>query len=426
MEINEEIKNNFVQLHNHTEFSVRDALTKVDELVEFAVSKNMKNLAVTDHGNIASWLRFYKACKVANIKPILGCEAYVNNYRYLSEEKDSLDEEQKQLYKKYNHLVIIAYNGVGIKNLIKINNDAHQNGFYYKPRTDFETLKKYNEGLIVTSACLGGEFPELIAKDKIKKAVELAMQYKSVFGDRYFIELQINNLEEQVKVNKMMIKIAKKLNIPLVVTNDCHYIYKEDNEIHDVLIAIRDRSSKSKDDSIDTQGYHARELYYKSYDEMYESWEILHKNEYFTEEIFFECIENVSKIVNKIEDVVFDSEVKLPKLYEDEETKFKEKIKEGIDKRYPGGISDEMKSRIKYEYTVIRKMNYMGYFLIIEDITTWAVKNDIAIGVGRGSISGSFISYLLGITNIDPIFHDLMFERFLDLGRDRIKMAKMI
>lgn len=427
-EVNGLMRDGFIQVHCHSEFSLRDALSKLQELIDFAKDNNLKYLSITDHGVIAAWARLFKGCRQNNIIPIFGCEVYVNNYRNL--DKENLTKEQKEKYKKYFHLLVLAYNKKGIHNLIQINNDAHLNGFYSKPRTDFETLKKYNEGLIVTSACIGGEIPYLLLNNKYEQAKEVALQYKEVFSERYLLELQVNNMEEQIEANKKLIYLANDINIKTIITNDCHYIRYDDNKIHDLLIKVRDRSSSTKIDKNCEEmswGYHARELYYKNYSEMYESWKKFHNNKFFTEDVFINSVNNIkTEILDKIKNVNFDGGIKLPKLYDNEQEIFRQKIYSGLKNRFGNDINDSIIEQTEYEYSIIRKMGYIGYFLIIEDIINYAKTNNIFCGVGRGSIAASLISYALGITEINPIECKLMFSRFLDLGRDKINIAKMI
>lgn len=426
MEPIKEIKDNFVHLHCHSEYSVRDALSKLDDLVKFLKNNNYKYIALTDHGVITGWARLHKAAKENNLIPIYGCEVYVNNYRLINKEEIT-DDDTKLLYKKYYHLLVIAYNELGIKNLIKINNDAHMNGFYYKPRTDFDTLKKYNEGLIITSACIGGEVPSNIIKGNYDKAKQIALSYKEVFGNRYFLELQVNEINEQKIANEGLINLSKEIDVPLILTNDVHYINKDDVKAHDILIGIRNRSSKKEtSEGEDIQGYHARELYYKSYDELHYTWEFYHKSDIFTEDIFVQSCNNIMNVLNLVEKKEWDDEVKLPKMYDDEITVLRKKIDEGLKFRFKDNITQEIKDRIDYEFSILRKMNYIGYFLILEDIISYAKRNNIGTGLGRGSVSGSLIAYVIGLTEVDPIKHKLMFSRFLDLGRDKVYFAKLI
>ena len=421
-----DVKNGSVQIHCHSEFSTRDALSKLQELIAFGKENNLSHLAITDHGVISSWARLWKYARQEGITPVFGCELYVNNHRFMSEDDRQIDEN-KQKYRKYFHLLVLAYNDKGIKNLIRINNDAHMNGFYSKPRTDFEMLSKYGEGLVITSACLGGEIPFHLMNGDYEKAKSVAKRYKDRFGDKYFIELQVHQMQEQIDCNKQLVQIAKELEIETVVTNDAHYIRYDDQEVHDMLITIRDRSNKDGiTDCENLKGYHARELYYKNYDEMHASWKKHHSNEWFTEEVFIESANNCHKILDLVQDTNFDADVKLPKLYDDEQIVFQQKIKEGLSKRFGTTITDEVKERIRYEYSVLRKMNYIGYFLILEDIIQYCHKEKIYVGPGRGSVAGSLIAYVLGLTEVNPLDWGLIFERFLDLGRDKASFVKMI
>ncbi len=424
MEVLQEIKDHFIQLHNHSQFSVRDALSKLEDLVDRVKLTNNKYLSITDHGNVAVWAKMYKMCKQNNIIPIFGCQLYVNDYREL----DKTDPR----FKKYFHLIALAVTQQGVKNLILINNDAHINGFYYKPRTCFQTLCKFKQGIVFTTACISGQAASYIINDNLDLAKETLKKYKNAFGDKFYIELQLHNMQDQVKANIQLIKLAKELNIKTILTNDCHYINKDDTQIHDMLIAIRNRSTgndqKRQINEIDFSGYEARQLYYKTYDQMYQSWKLYHKSSIFTQQIFIQSCNNIQQILNLVQtDITFDSQIKLPIMAQNEQQIFTKKILVGLSNRYKEEqITDEIINRVKYQYAIIRKMNYIGYFLIIQQIVNGVHKLDISTGFGRGSIAGCLIAYLLGITQVDPIKYDLMFERFLDLGRDRVKFYKLI
>jgi len=423
----DEIKNNrnkFVQLHCHSIYSIRDGLCSPEEYVRFAYNNKLDVCSITDHGQIGGWIRQYFEAKKYGIKPIFGCELYINNYRNKLEYKDNVKSEDYKLFKKNNHIILLVKNKIGFNNLIKISSDAWINGFYFKPRTDIEFIKKHSEGLICLTSCLGGEISTELSKNNYDKAKEIALNYKQIFGDDLYIELLLIDLKEQIIINKLLCKLAKELGIKTVITNDCHYIEKEDSKIHDILLMIRDnKTMKDKEKNPDEiWQFKSKDLYYKNQFEMYRSFKDFYENEYFTEEVYKDSVKNVREIIDKVENIELDTSIKLPKLYDNDEEIFHNKLVKGWKEKGFDKLDEKTKKiyrdRVKYEEGIIKKLGFVGYFLILEDIINWAKRNNIYVGKARGSGAGSLVCYLLNITGLDPIKYGLLFERFMSEGRE--------
>lgn len=389
----------FVHLHVHTEYSLLDGSSKIKELITKTKELGMKSLAITDHGVMYGVIDFYKEANKAGIKPIIGCEVYVAP-------RTRFDKEAK-IDSAYYHLVLLAENNKGYENLMKLVSYAFTEGFYYKPRIDFELLSKYNEGIIGLSACLAGEVPDAILKDDYNKAKEAAIKYNEIFGQgNFFLELQDHGYEEQKKANKAIIKLSEELNIPLVATNDIHYTYKEDVNAHDILLCIQTAKKVSDEDRM---RYTGGQFYCKSPKEMYDLFP--HK---------VEALNNTVQIAQRCNVDFTFGEIKLPKYDVPEGFKAMEYLRklcyEGLEKRYEN-INEELKDRLEFELKIIEEMGFVDYFLITWDFIKYAKDNGIIVGPGRGSAAGSIVSYCLQITNIDPIKYNLLFERFLNPER---------
>jgi DNA polymerase III subunit alpha len=395
----------FVHLHMHTEYSLLDGANKLDDLVNKVDELGMKAVAITDHGNMFGVVELYKKCKAKEIKLVVGSEMYMAP-------RSRLDKQGK-IDTEPNHLVLLAMNEIGYKNLIKLVSLSYVEGFYYKPRIDMEILKQYNEGIICLSACLAGEVPRKIVQGDIEGAKNSAKEFLSIFGkDRYYLEIQNNGIREQVLVNQNIVNIAKELGIGLVATNDCHYLTKEDYDFHEVLLCVQTKKTMNDPDRM---SFPTNEFYVKSPEEMTNAF----KN-------FPEAIENTVKIADMC-NVEFEfGNFILPEFkVEGNVTNleyFKTLCNEGMDKRYnKEEYSDEYinkaKERLDYEISVIDKMGYIDYFLIVQDFINYAKMNDIPVGPGRGSGAGSIAAYLTGITDIDPLRFNLIFERFLNPER---------
>jgi len=398
---------NFVHLHVHSEYSLLDGANKVKELPVRAKELGMNAIAITDHGTMFGVIDFYKACKEHDIKPIIGCEVYVAP-RTRFDKEPNIDNQ-------YTHLILIAKNEVGYKNLTNLVSIGFTEGFYYRPRIDLELLEKYHEGLICISACLAGSINRAILKEDMEEAKKIALWHKNLFGEDYYLEVQPNGLPEQVMVNQKLIEISKELDIPLVATNDAHYLKKEDAYNHEVLLCIQ--TGKKMNDP-DRMKMGTDEFYIKSPEEMMEYFKNIP-----------EAIINTQKIADKC-DVEFEfGNTKLPNYEVPEEygthAEYFEKIcYDGLKERYEIDFDNEPENeilaRLQFEMGVIKEMGFVDYFLIVWDFISFARKNNISVGPGRGSGAGSIAAYVLGITDIDPIKYGLLFERFLN--PDRISM----
>lgn len=382
----------FVHLHTHTEYSLLDGSGKIHKLILRAKELGMKSLAITDHGAMFGCVEFYKKAKEEGIKPIIGCEIYVA--------AKSMEIKRNDIENKTHHLVLLVKNEVGYKNLMKIVSKASLDGFYYKPRVDHEYLKKHSEGLIALGACLAGEVSNNLLNGNIQKAKDAAQFYKDTFKDGFYLELQYHGMDEQLRVNEMTIELSKELDIPLVATNDVHYIKKEDARSHDILLCIQ--TGKTVDEE-NRMRYEPEQFYLRSPEEMYEIFSYIP-----------EALENTVKIAEKCNfDYVFH-ESKLPNFPLDEGIDHFEYLKDlcytGLKERYEN-ITEGLEKRLEYELNIINQMGYVDYFLIVWDFFRFSFENGIMTGPGRGSAAGSLVAYTLGITKIDPIKYSLIFER---------------
>ena len=390
----------FVHLHVHSEFSLLDGANRIKDLPVRAKELGMKAMAITDHGVMFGAIDFYKACLANGIKPIIGCEVYVAP-RKRTDKDPNLDA-------RYNHLILLAKDNEGYKNLTKIVSIGFTEGFYYKPRIDKEVLEKYHEGLVCCSACLAGELPQAILKGDMEEAERVANWFKNLFGEDYYLEIQNNGISEQVLVNQKLIELSKKLNIELVATNDSHYLKKEDAYNHEILLCIQ---TGKKITDADRMKFDTDELYIKSPEEM---------SDYFSG--VPQAIENTVKIADKC-NVTFEfGNTILPNYDVPEEfaTHYDYLVKlcdDGIKKRYGENVSQEIIDRKNYELGVIKQMGYVDYFLIVWDYIHYAKTQGIPVGPGRGSGAGSIVAYAIEITDIDPIKYGLIFERFLNPER---------
>lgn len=400
MSDNEQLK--FTHLHVHTEYSLLDGSAKISELVKRAKELGMESLAITDHGAMFGVIDFYKACKDEGIKPIIGCEVYVAP-------KSRFDKSSRESV-SYYHLVLLAENMEGYQNLIKLVSLGYTEGFYYKPRVDEEILRKYHSGIIATSACLAGPVAKTLINGSYDMAKEIALEYLDIFGEgNFYLELQNHGIADQKIVNAGLIKMSQETGIPLICTNDVHYIRQEDWEAHDVLLCIQ--TGKTINDE-NRMRYEGNCFHLKSALEM---------NKLFS--YVPEAIENTNKIAERCNVEFTFHELKLPQ-YDVPDgftaEQYLQKITfDGFKKRYPNP-SDELIDRLEYEFNTIVKMGYVDYFLIVWDYIKFAKDNGITVGPGRGSAAGSVVAYSLDITTIDPIKYDLIFERFLN--PDRVSM----
>ncbi|MCD6112304.1 MAG: DNA polymerase III subunit alpha [Bacteroidales bacterium] len=402
---------NFTHLHVHTQYSILDGASDIKKLIKKAKQDNMRAIAITDHGNMFGVKNFFDEAKKQEIKPIIGCEVYVAN-RTRFDKTESAD-------KKSNHLIILAKNLKGYHNLIKLASKAYTEGFYYKPRIDKDLLFKHHEGLIISTACLAGEIPRAILNGDIEKAEKLILEYKNVFQDDFYLEMMRHKTDDPVKnadvfdkqeiVNNAFIKLSKKTGVKVIATNDCHFINAEDAEAHDRLICLN--TGKDLDDP--TRMRYTKQEFFKTQEEM---------NELFSD--IPEAINNTNEIVDKVEEYDIKHshilpEFNIPKDFENAYDYLRYQTYDGAKKRYIE-IDEKIKQRIDFELSTIKKMGFPGYFLIVQDFINAAKNMGVSVGPGRGSAAGSVVAYCLGITDVDPIKYDLLFERFLN--PDRISM----
>ncbi len=391
----------FTHLHVHTHYSLLDGLPKIDQLLDYVKELGMDSVAITDHGVLYGAIEFYKKAKEKGIKPIIGCEVYMA-YERLEQKRPNIDD------KRY-HLILLAKNEVGYKNLVKIVTKAHLDGFYYKPRVDEHLLRKYSEGLIAMTACLAGRIPRLIVAKQFEAAEELALKYQEIFGkDNFYLELQDHpKIPEQKLVNETLISMSKKYGIPLVATNDSHYLRREDAEAQDILMLINTGAKSDDKDRLTVKEY---DLSLRTPDDMAETFKHIP-----------EAIENTQKIADACNLELELGTTKLPK-YEVPNGKTPDKYleelcQEGLEKRYGKNPGKEVRERLEYELSVIKETGFASYFLIVQDFVNWAKSQRIVTGPGRGSAAGSLVSYLINVTNVDPIKNNLLFERFLNPER---------
>ena len=391
---------NFTHLHLHTEYSLLDGMTRVSALMKRCKELGMDSVAMTDHGVMYGAVEFYKAAKAEGIHPVIGCEVYVT--------KGDM-HDKTPMNSDYSHLVLLAESQIGYKNLIKLVSLANTEGFYYKPRVDYKLLSEYSEGLICLSACLGGDIPQYILKGDIKSADELALKLQKIYGkDNFFLELQDHNIPEQKEVNSVLIDMSKRLGIPLVATNDVHYMNKEDAEAQAIMLCIQ--TLKTIEDE-DRMQFETDEFYLKSPEEMLALFPEVP-----------EALENTHKIAHRC-NVEFDfknkhlPEFHLPEGWTDAYDYLEYRCYEGAKKRYGETLSPEIKERLDYELHTIKSMGYVDYFLIVQDLKLYSESIGISVGPGRGSGASSVVAYTLGITAIDPIKYSLLFERFLNPER---------
>lgn len=416
----------YVHLHNHTQFSLLDGLTKIPELIDFVAEEGMSAVGMTDHGTLSGAIEFYKAAKDKNIKPIIGIETYVAARRHT--DKDPAKDKNRY------HLVLMAMNEVGYQNLMKLSTIANLSGYYYFPRIDHELLEKYNEGLIASSACLGGEIGDALKNDDYAKAKEIAAWYKSVFGDRYYLEIQDHghpdapsHNAEQKRVNDGVFKLGEELDIPVILTCDAHYLKHKDQDAHEILLCVGTGAFLSDEKRMSLKDF---ELHVIPPKELIARWGTNHP----------EVITNTKKVADRCNVELELGKILIPKFPvpdgETEKSYLDRLVYQGLARRYRGkteeqaaGLSnDELKTllpkdvleRATYELSVIDSMGFNGYFLIVQDFINWGKSRGIIFGPGRGSAAGSIVAYAVRITDLDPLKYGLLFERFLN--PDRISM----
>ena len=390
---------NFVHLHVHTEYSLLDGSARISDLLDRCKELGMPGIAITDHGAMYGVVDFYKEAKKRGLKPVIGCEMYVA--------PRGMRDKESRSDGNYTHLVLLAKNQKGYKNLMRLSSLGFTEGFYYKPRIDYETLAEHSEGLICLSACLAGDIPRLLQQGLYEDAIKTALRMNEIFGqDNFYLELQDHGLSEQEKVNMALVQISQETGIPLVATNDVHYVSREDAKAHEVLLCIQTGKTLEDQDKLEFQ---TPEFYLKSGDEM---------KKLFQEHP--EALENTYKIWERC-NVEFEfgtlhlPEYDVPEGYTAEEY-LRELCIQGVRQRYDE-ITPDIMGRLNYELSVISQMGYVDYFLIVWDFIKYARDNGIIVGPGRGSAAGSLVAYALNITQIDPLKYGLLFERFLNPER---------
>jgi len=416
----------YVHLHNHTQFSLLDGLTRVGPLMDFVKEQGMKAVAMTDHGTLSGAIEFYKEAKARDIKPIIGIETYVAARRHT--------DKDPQKDKNRFHLILLAMNNTGYQNLMQLSTKANLDGFYYFPRIDHELLEKYHEGIIALSACMGGEIGNALKQDQYAQAVEIATWYKKLFGDRYYLEIQDHghpenqlHSSEQGAINQQVLQLGKELDIPVVVTCDAHYLHHEDQDAHEILLCVGTGSFLSDEKRMSLKDY---PLHVETPAEIIKRWGAEYPD----------VITTTAAIADRCNVELELGKILIPKFPvpegETEKTYLDKLVYRGLAWRY-GGTAEEAAAKVSiaaakktlpkniaeratYELGVIDKMGFNGYFLIIQDFINWGKDNGIVFGPGRGSAAGSIISYALKVTELDPMQYDLLFERFLN--PDRISM----
>lgn len=418
--------NDYVHLHNHTQYSLLDGLTRLGPLMDFVKEQGMSAVAMTDHGTLSGTIDFYKEADSKGVKPIIGIETYVAARNHT--DKDPVKDKQRF------HLILLAMNNTGYQNLMRLSTIANLDGYYYFPRVDHALLEQYNEGIIALSACMGGEIGDALKQGQYEKATEIAKWYKSVFGDRYYLEIQDHghpdnplHSSEQQAINEQVLQLGSELDIPVVVTCDAHYLKHEDQEAHEILLCVGTGSYLSDEKRMSLKDF---PLHVTEPAELIERWGAEHP----------EVIRNTKAIADRCEVTIELGKILIPKFPvpkgEDEKSYLHKLVYSGLAWRYGGKSEEESKTltikeaiktlptevakRAEYELGVIAGMGFNGYFLIIQDFINWGKDKGIVFGPGRGSAAGSIISYALKITELDPIKYDLLFERFLN--PDRISM----
>ncbi len=386
----------FVHLHVHSEYSLLDGLAKIPDLIKKTKELGMEAIALTDHGAMYGAIKFYNKAKEAGIKPIIGVEAYMAK-------KSRFDKVAGEDDDQY-HLILLAKDNQGYRNLMKLVTKANLEGFYYKPRLDMELLKEYHEGLIASSACLGGVIPSLLREGKPEEAREKAKEMVEIFGEDFYLEIMDNTIPEQKKINKELVKLSREMGIPLIATNDIHYLNKEDAEAQDALLAIQTQKKITDQDRLTMVQW--PDFYLKSPEEMAAA---------FRE--YPDALQNTVKIAEKCQVEIQTGKMIFPVFPipegETSESYFEKRVFEELPKRFPNP-SKEIIDRLKYEINVITQKGFITYFLVVSDFVNWAKSQGIRVGPGRGSVAGSLVSFVLRITSINPLEHQLPFERFMN------------
>jgi len=408
----------FAHIHLHTDFSILDGYGRVSSYTKKAKQCGIKHFCVTDHGMAASYPQMVEECAKHELNAVFGSEIYVNNYGHLIPEYKNLTDEEKRLVRRSDHLVLLAKNNQGYDNVVKLVSDGWINGFYYKPRVSWDMVKQYSEGLICSSACLGSILSQLIMKGKLKEAVDHVCEARELWGEDYFIELQMIKMEEQDTMNQVLIKMADKYDIPLVMTNDVHYCEQFESYNQRILLLLNSKGTIN--DPGNALEFHTNQLWYKTPDEMEQTWEESYRDT-IPEAEFKEACANTVRICERC-DVKIDTSSKFPEIPGAEDII----LQQCVSSMKTMGLYEDKEYRARFlkEFDLIRDKGYCSYFLCAKKIVDYAMSIDKIKSPGRGSSGGSLVCYLLGITQVDPIKHDLLFERFLSPSRGG-KFAKL-
>jgi len=424
----------FISFHNHNEFSMRDGMGSVDEHVQWAVEHDVPACSLTNHGNISCYFRQYEACKKAGIKPIFGAELYIIPDRkllmpWIGSDEDNAVEMRKKFSSPRNHILVLAQTYQGLKNIFKITSEAYMNSFYKFPLIDFNLLAENKEGIIVSTACAGGELPRFLSSGEKVRADSFVKKYKETFGENFYIELMSINYGVQFELNPKLYDIAKEHGVKTILTSDAHYLYPEDQKLHEAILMLQSKKTYTKEEDKE-EGEESGEIENEETEEKF--WEFSVNDLYLKtredimnasynsdcKEIMEECIKNNYELFLRIDNIELDTSIKLPKLFENSDKILYRKVADALVAK---GLSKNpvYKQRCRQEYDTIVKLGFVDYILILEDLYSWVTKTygKYAAGPGRGSSAGSLVNYLLGITDIDPIKFELMFERFIDEGR---------
>jgi len=390
----------FVHLHVHSEYSLLDGANRISDLVAACTKDGQRALALTDHGNLFGSIELYQTAKKASIKPILGCEVYVAR-------RSRHETHSKAKGNGYHHLTLLARDAEGWRNLVHLASQAYLEGYSFRPRVDRELLAKYARGLTCLSGCLAGEMSQLVIADREAEALELAGTWRDLFGPEHFwLELQRNGIETQDKVNEALVRIHQRTGIPLVGTNDIHYLREEDCQAQDVLLCINTGAKRSEEKRFK---FETDTLFFKTRAQMADAFRDLPQ-----------CVSGTMDVAEQIDVQIEFGKYRLPVFTPDTaetaDQVFDRLLEEGLRKFYPTG-HEPARARVDYEKSVIRELGFVSYFLIVWDLVRWSRENGVPVGPGRGSAAGSIVAYLLGITKVDPLKYDLLFERFLNSSR---------
>lgn len=417
----------YTGLHQHSIYSPLDGYGKVEDIVVRCKEQGQKGVCITDHGNAFCWYDLWEACKKHDMKPIFANEMYIAP-------QSALIKEKIEGYKPAYHLIVIAMNDVGFKNLMRLTSWSWLKGKYYKPRVDFARLREFNEGLIVLQACIGGLVAQLFLDNKVEEAEDTILKFKNIFGDRYYLEMQYSGLDEQKRVNKFFKEMSDKHDVDLVITSDAHYVNVEDSKYHTALVSINtggvgsmkkiEKSLADTDDvDQDESGlyYTPNEYYIKTYDDL---------NAHFNDEKDLKAFDITNEIADRcnVEFPIGNTYIPKMKDVKDEAAVLLEtctaELEEYLKKITDDVLIKEYKERLRYEFDIIDKMEFPGYFLVVAEYIQWARDNDIMVGDARGSAAGSLIAFLMKITTVDPIKYNLLFERFLSRGRAKLPLIE--